>query len=180
MGGAVGDGPVSLVSFYNLRYFSTLNIIPFVCSVLLKSSQFRLEFVHPAASFLLCFLLCSRICATALALNNGFLVIGILVTVVLSAKSSLLVSMIFTFLNYHSLKFVWLIQWPHNCFGLAFHIMNMLFGMFVGGSTLRIFVILYFIKKFWFLFCFYFLYFLFFGMFVRGSSLIIFVILYFI
>jgi hypothetical protein len=56
MGGAVGDGPsVSLVSFYNLRYFSTLKIIPFVCSVLLKSSQFRLEFVHPAASFLLCF-----------------------------------------------------------------------------------------------------------------------------
>jgi len=82
MVGAVGDGPsVSLVSFYNLRYFFTPKIIPFVCSVLLKSSQFRLEFVHPAASFLLCFLLYSRIGVTALALNNGFLVIGILVIV---------------------------------------------------------------------------------------------------
>ena len=83
MVGAVGDGPsVSLVSFYNLRYFFTPKIIPFVCSVLLKSSQFRLEFVHPAASFLLCFLLYSRICATALGqLNNGFQVIGILVIV---------------------------------------------------------------------------------------------------
>ena len=83
MVGAVGDGPsVSLVSFYNRRYLSTPKIIPFVCSVLLKSSQFRLEFVHPAANFFLCFLLYSRICATALGqLNNGFQVIGILVIV---------------------------------------------------------------------------------------------------
>jgi hypothetical protein len=53
----------------------------------------------------------------------------------------------------------------------------MLFVMFVGGSTLRIFVIFAFYKK---ILVFYFLYFLFFGMFVRGRFLIIFVILYFI